>query len=502
MGSEIVVFVGLGTHDDFGEEALRLAAENAARVLVRTKVDDFATVLMSAGSGLPEADVLSNLMEGFARGLREGDGQGRLRSIAFVENDRERFNSMHRDLLQLTTTPMFDDVEATVYREELEPARQASVSGRPGAAPVGPDPAYLLVREMPERGEQPTDNSVAASFTIRASLLSSGSRATVVTDTIDVDAGVLNAHLSFIESRSFSPARIEDFGQRLGELVLPPLVSKALVGVPEAPLVVIHDARTSRIPWETLNVPVGDRHWYPAKEAGLSRKYEAEGMSVAKWLETPRYRRELAVLLVVDPTEDLPGARKEGALIRDVLKQDPLIAVDELWQAEATTTAITAALKSGKYDVVHYAGHAFFDPVNRARSGLLCAGRQVLSGSDLVRVENLPGLVVFNACESARVRKVVEREEGRATAHRLETNVGLAEALLRAGVGNYIGTYWPVGDAPAKAFGETFYRSITTGQTIGEALLQGRLQVEQLGSVDWADYVHYGSPNFRVKLPG
>ena len=124
----------------------------------------------------------------------------------------------------------------------------------------------------------------------------------------------------------------------------------------------------------------------------------------------------------------------------------------------------------------------------------------MLSGADLVLVENLPGLIFFNACEAGRIRSVKQREEGRATALRLETNVGVAEALLRAGIGNYIGTYWPVGDAPAKAFGETFYKAITAGDSLGSALLQGRARVLELGSVDWADYIHYGSPGFRVKL--
>ena len=56
--------------------------------------------------------------------------------------------------------------------------------------------------------------------------------------------------------------------------------------------------------------------------------------------------------------------------------------------------------------MVHYAGHGFFDPRQRGRSGLFCAGGEVLSGIDLATIDNLPSLMFFNACETARVRGI------------------------------------------------------------------------------------------------
>ncbi len=113
----------------------------------------------------------------------------------------------------------------------------------------------------------------------------------------------------------------------------------------------------------------------------------------------------------------------------------------------------------------------------------------------------------FNACESGRVRGAQPRvrssqarHRGAGTAKRLETSAGFAEALLRAGVGNYVGTYWPVGDAAAKVFGETFYRQLVSGASIGAVIGAGRRQVQELGSAGWADCILYGSPEFVVKL--
>ena len=45
----------------------------------------------------------------------------------------------------------------------------------------------------------------------------------------------------------------------------------------------------------------------------------------------------------------------------------PAIGVTELRQKDATKAAVLAALRSGKYDCVHYAGHAFFADVRPER---------------------------------------------------------------------------------------------------------------------------------------
>jgi CHAT domain-containing protein len=82
---------------------------------------------------------------------------------------------------------------------------------------------------------------------------------------------------------------------------------------------------------------------------------------------------------------------------------------------------------------------------------------------------------------------------------RIERNVGLAEAFLRGGVANYIGTYWPVGDASASQFAQTFYRCLLEGQSLGTAVTRSRAALLDLASVDWADYIHYGSQDFVLR---
>ena len=81
------------------------------------------------------------------------------------------------------------------------------------------------------------------------------------------------------------------------------------------PLVVVHDREASRVPWEVLRI--GDSH--PALERGLSRRYASENLSVARWREDRPAGDRPRVLMVVNPTLDLPGAAREGAALRQAL---------------------------------------------------------------------------------------------------------------------------------------------------------------------------------------
>ncbi|MBC8026219.1 MAG: CHAT domain-containing protein [Steroidobacteraceae bacterium] len=81
----------------------------------------------------------------------------------------------------------------------------------------------------------------------------------------------------------------------------------------------------------------------------------------------------------------------------------------------------------------------------------------------------------------------------------MQRNLGLAESLLRAGLAHYIGTHWPVVDASAATFAGVFYQSLLR-TSIGGALVRARRAVRARRSPDWADYVHYGDGEFRLKV--
>ncbi|MCH5373966.1 MAG: hypothetical protein JJ992_08320, partial [Planctomycetes bacterium] len=71
----------------------------------------------------------------------------------------------------------------------------------------------------------------------------------------------------------------------------------------------------SRIPWETMRLGSAT----PALKNGLSRRYLAQNLSIAKWVEKRLTDLTLDVLLIVNPTRDLAGTVKEGSAIRKTL---------------------------------------------------------------------------------------------------------------------------------------------------------------------------------------
>jgi len=486
LPADVTLFVGLGPFDRFGEEVQQLVAANVMRTLIRTRIEDFATVLVGAGSGRGVASSLRNLLAGFIRGLRDTDEEYRFRSITLCELDRDRFETMKQELYRLSGTPLFDEVEVTFHETTLRPPLIAEPTRQVAR---GPEPAYLIVAQQASSKDM---------MEFRSSVLTAGAKATVITSVKEVKRRDLDGHLGRIQQQgAFTYNTLGNFGIRLAELVLGAEVAAVLPTIKDHHLIVAHDAPASRIPWETLYI--GD--WSPAAEAGLSRKYIADNLSIAKWLEQRRFGAILDLLLVVNPTEDLDGAEEEGERIRELFGSHPAVSIKQLHQREATKGAVLDALRSGQYDVVHYAGHAFFDERDPARSGIRCSGDEVLSGAELAGVGNLPALMFFNACEAARVRArgAVRSKSKFDPVESIQHTIGLAEAFLRGGVANYIGTYWPVGDAAAKAFAETFYTKLLNGESIGKALQEGRAELQKMKSIDWADYVHYGSFGFVLK---
>lgn len=467
LRANYVVLAGLGNFGRYGAEVQRLAAANVTRTLSLAGVGEFALVLWGTASGVPPAHAALSQLAGMLEALAELPAGQRPRRVTWVSRSPRRLAAAHAAMrMQLKT-----DARTALVRLGALPAaapRRAKVAAAP-TAPV----SYLFVQE---HGQE-----------LRAALLGPTSKATALAAARKLDMRELDRHLDSLGT-GLDATDVRDFGQRLGELLLPEATREALRVARDAPLVIVHDRAASRWPWETLSID----GWEPAASAGLCRRYATDGMSVAKWREERRLSPRLEVLLVVNPTEDLPGAEEEGRRVARVLGNTDA-QLTALYGTHATRARLLDEFRSGRYDAIHYAGHAFFDPASPSSSGILCAGGRVLSGADLASLEALPALVCFNACESGRLRQAagIQRALGRST--------GFAEAFLRGGVANFIGTWWPVSDAAAAKCAGTLYERLMRGETIGSSLNAARAAIRRLGSGDWANYLHYGSHDFVLK---
>ncbi len=482
--AEFVLFAGLGRFDDFGTEAPAFVAENIVRTFARTEVEDFATVLFGAGSGVPVAMALEQQLRGFVAGLQHADPAGVVRRITICEIEPRKYAALVRTARDFAAR--MEDADIALLVDEVAVTSVNVTRPRRGAAaPSAHDPVYLLV-SMAAAGRHDLE--------CRASLLTAGAKAAVLSGTMTVRRAEMLQQIESLESGAATSRDLAQIGDTLARTLLPATVREGLEAMHARPLVLVHDRESSRVPWEVLRI--GTLH--PALESGLSRRYASDALSVARWREDRTAGEPLRVLLVVDPTRDLPGAAVEGDAIKQLLARRN-VTFDLLAGRDAKRSRIVAALGTGAFDVLHFAGHAFFDAREPHNGGLVCDGRETLRAEHLANVGVLPALVFCNACEAARVRKPARAMAPRGPTLGLQRSMtGIAEGFLAGGVANFVGTHWPVGDESAFGFSQRLYDSLLQGERLGEAVLAGRQQLHAIPSVDWADYVHYGNPDFRL----
>ena len=246
------------------------------------------------------------------------------------------------------------------------------------------------------------------------------------------------------------------------------------------------------IPWELL---------YDGSDF-LCKKFNAGRIVRTRQPLTRLQQRTLAapleMLIVCDPGGDLEKAYEEGNRIRAELDQRPVIIRADLFNGAVDAVTLKEYLRG--YDIIHYAGHATYDPDNPAESGWLMHD-STFTARDIAQLSPhlpLPALVFSNACQSGQTGEWRIKEG-------FEHNIfGLANAFLLAGVQHYVGTFWEVLDESSCEFSTAFYRCLIQGEPIGSALKKAREHlIERYGEehIVWASYMLYGNPAFRYVAP-
>ncbi len=303
LRTDMILFAGLGAYDSFDRangDVLQSVAENVLRALIRTHVEDLATVLFGASSDSAIAQVMEDLLRGFIRAKLDADGDQHFRRIVLCELDRDRYVKIKTELYRLAGTPLFENVEVSITeltaRPMLAPVLETPTQAATRQQAQGSDPLYLLARiDSPKEDE----------FDFRISLLPPSSKAAILSDTTIIPKAELEDILAQIAGLKFND--LAKFGNKWGERVLPDSIRQMMPQYQDHHLVIVHDADSSRLPWETLHV----KAWAPALGSGMSHRYLADNLSVAKFLEKRRQDTRLRVLLIVDPTGTLDGAKAE-----------------------------------------------------------------------------------------------------------------------------------------------------------------------------------------------
>lgn len=142
----------------------------------------------------------------------------------------------------------------------------------------------------------------------------------------------------------------------------------------------------------------------------------------------------------------------------------------------------------GEYPVVHFAGHAVFNNVEPMASGLVLSDGTILTAASILERRSLKTncghLLVLSACQTG-VNKVTQGGEV----------LGMARALIYAGMPNLILTLWEVADRSTSDLMKSFHDSWQSEKkSIAKALQDVQIQAIKDGMPihAWAPFIHFG----------
>ena len=178
----------------------------------------------------------------------------------------------------------------------------------------------------------------------------------------------------------------------------------------------------------------------------------------------------------------LPEAEAEIRRLQDVLGHGGL-AVDLLLGKDASLARVKEVLSSGKFDLIHFAGHGLtmeqdsFSPGLMLEDGVLPF--ELLSNFDLSN-----SIVFLNLCSTGNTLDHVSK------------------VLVGAGVSAAVGFVGPLTDRGGAMLALSFYEELAMGHSLGGALLRAKrsLRMSNLQDHSWATFVLFGDPSLRVNL--
>ncbi|MGA9996950.1 MAG: CHAT domain-containing protein [Pyrinomonadaceae bacterium] len=490
IGAEAVMLAGMGEEGNFSRYDLRYLMLNVTYAITALELRKFATVLIGSGTGnLDEDSALRGLLFGVCDALhrlieeqrlkqknmaeksdvtqRDGSVRSPLNQLVIVERDPARYSSILKKLEAVKNEDSATKLDITITHEEL--------------------PTYEETEA--EKALVPPPEFQSAKFGPRITIERDGDtfRLSALTESAVIPVREVEIQSFFSDGiakhlvDSTNREEQETYGRLLNTGVIHEDFQK-LFDTDKA-LTMILDRSTASFPWEMAGYvgPEGIR--FLGTHLKLTRQFRTLLSSTPGI--APQLNESLRVLVIADPAPEpafqLPGARAEGRAVVKLLnqiKQDyhlDIDVVDRIGDAECDPVEILGLILDGGFDVVHYAGHGYFDEKNPSHGGWVFGEKCTLSAREIFRARKVPRLVFANACFSAVVNKgepLTAEEMNRSLA-------GIAEAFFERGVRNYIGAGWPVQDDLAVTFARAFYLYVLTGVKLDDKQADGAAESAQ-----------------------
>ncbi|MDD1778990.1 MAG: CHAT domain-containing protein [Candidatus Helarchaeota archaeon] len=235
---------------------------------------------------------------------------------------------------------------------------------------------------------------------------------------------------------------LKQLGKELHKAVIPPSIDSFLKTL--LPNQLPYFSVRSGVPVELIH----DDHIFWSLEYGFGRISGIDHFSTALLTNlsvsiSALPKESLKILLIANPTLDLPDASKELVQLRQRLKGFEIETI-EGW--DAREHEVIMQINRGP-NIIHYSGHGYLDPLLPLRSGLILTDSR-LTALEISHLKLWSNPLIFtNACLSA----------------------ALGTAFLRAGSCLFVSPLWSVTDFAALEYAYAFYSSILSGWSLGEA---------------------------------
>jgi len=260
---------------------------------------------------------------------------------------------------------------------------------------------------------------------------------------------------------------------------------KKLVGPAKIPkgarVIVIADGRLHTVNFETLVAPNPQRFWIHDVIVTHAASLQILGRGRRPDVQSP------GLLLIGNATSPdpimYPPLHNAAAEMRSVEKR---FAVKKVLEGADATPAAYRAASPGKFEYVHFVGHAM--PVRKRPldSAVILAsdGRSYkLLAGEIGAIPLHAQLVTISSCEGVGTRT-----------YAAEGVVGLAWGFLRAGAEQVVASLWKVDDAASAKLMDAMYGEIQAGRDPAAALRNAKLVLLRTYSKKpryWAPFVLY-----------
>lgn len=271
-------------------------------------------------------------------------------------------------------------------------------------------------------------------------------------------------------------------------------------------LVLLVDSYTANLPWELLQA---ENSTPMVSKTAMVRQF-----ATTNFRRNVRTTPSKTACIIADPStegyaeyfetaggEDLPqldGAKKEGAIIRNILNDSNSGFSGENINVSppgAEALNVLALLMNKPYRLLAIAAHGVNEIRHidgEMRTGVVLSGGALITAAEIGQMEVVPELVFINCCHLGTIS---------ADAGYNRLAYSLSRELIEMGVRCIVAAGWAVDDEAACTFSETFFTEmVIEKKCFGDAIQKARLKTlyRHRETNTWGAYQAYGDPGYRL----